>query len=133
MAFVAREPVPEIDTSRIAYVKEQVGYWRKVNAVHKWFVDHCQDGVDECQHSYVAHARLDELLAACKLVLAAKGGVNQDKVIEETLPPTSGFFFGSTEIDEWYWSDIQETADLIEKLKAEPGHKYGSYFYHSSW
>jgi hypothetical protein len=31
----------------------------------------------------------------------------------ELLPPTSGFFFGSHTIDEWYWQDIKDT---IEKL-----------------
>ena len=25
----------------------RVAYWRKANAIHQWFVDNCQDGVDE--------------------------------------------------------------------------------------
>ena len=28
-----------------------VAYWRKANAIHSWFVENCQDGVDECQYS----------------------------------------------------------------------------------
>lgn len=26
-----------------------VGYWRKANAIHGWFVKHVQGGKDECQ------------------------------------------------------------------------------------
>jgi CTP:phosphocholine cytidylyltransferase-like protein len=31
----------------------------------------------------------------------------------DLLPPASGFFFGTTDISEWYWEDIKDT---IEKL-----------------
>ena len=29
-----------------------VGYWRKANAIHNWFVQNVQDGRDECQKSW---------------------------------------------------------------------------------
>ena len=29
------------------------------------------------------------------------------------LPPATGFFFGSTEIDDWYWQDLNETVDKL--------------------
>ena len=32
---------------------EEVAYWRKFNALHNWFVQNCQDGVDECQYAEV--------------------------------------------------------------------------------
>ena len=32
-----------------------VGYWRKANAIHNWFVQNVQDNRDECQKSYVSH------------------------------------------------------------------------------
>jgi hypothetical protein len=36
----------------------------------------------------------------------------------DLLPPTSGFFFGGTGIDEWYWVNLQETVDkLTEALE----------------
>ncbi len=31
-----------------------IGYWRKANAIHNWFVQHVQDGKDECQLAYVS-------------------------------------------------------------------------------
>ena len=27
---------------------EQVGYWRKANQIHNWFVENVQDGEDDC-------------------------------------------------------------------------------------
>ena len=34
-------------------ILEDVGYWRKANAIHNYFVQRCQNGVDECQMSLV--------------------------------------------------------------------------------
>jgi hypothetical protein len=45
------QPRTDINPEKISYVIEDVAYWRKANAIHKWFVDNCQDGVDECQET----------------------------------------------------------------------------------
>ena len=29
-------------------IMEMVGYWRKQNAIHNWFVENVQDGIDDC-------------------------------------------------------------------------------------
>lgn len=42
-----------------AKVSFQVAYWRKANAIHKWFVDNVQGGKDECQRSYVPRKALE--------------------------------------------------------------------------
>lgn len=96
--------------SMLVETKCQVGYWRKANAIHKWFVDKCSDGVDECQTIYVSKEKLQELLDTCKDVV-----VNPDKA-NELLPTSSGFFFGSTKYDDWYFEDLKYTIDLIEKI-----------------
>ena len=36
--------------------------WRKANQIHKWFVDNCQEGDDNCQRHYVSRENLEELL-----------------------------------------------------------------------
>lgn len=43
-----------IDLSKVTYIDEQVAYWRKANAIHKWFVDNVQEGNDNCQSYYVS-------------------------------------------------------------------------------
>jgi hypothetical protein len=50
----------------------EVGYWRKANAVHGWFVRECADGVDECQEIPVSKIKLLELQAHCLIALMKK-------------------------------------------------------------
>ena len=87
----------------------KVGYWRKANQIHQWFVDNVQSGEDNCAEYYVDRDKLKELRDLCKLALKDKGKA------EELLPTQSGFFFGSTEIDEWYFQDVNATIEIINK------------------
>lgn len=100
-------------------------YWRKANAIHNWFVNNVQDGEDECQEHYVSKEQLVELSTICKQALL--------ELNAELLPPTAGFFFGSTEIDEWYWDDLRKTADGIDGLLANPATEHWDFYYRSSW
>jgi hypothetical protein len=33
-----------IKTERVKYITEEIGYWRKFNALHQWFVENVQGG-----------------------------------------------------------------------------------------
>ncbi len=119
----------EVDTKikpeRIKYIVEEVGYWRKANQIHKWFVDNVQNGIDECQSSYVSRESLEELLELCKQVR------DDNSKAEELLPSASGFFFGGTEYDEWYFNDINHTIEIIEECLGDEG--ADDFEYSSSW
>jgi hypothetical protein len=112
-----------------------VAYWRKANAIHNWFVSEIQDGEDNCGESYVSTDALRTLRDTCAQVLADK----TDKTIAmEILPPTSGFFFGSTDIDEWYYEDIEFTHKRLTELldmvaEDEKNGVYPTFVYHASW
>lgn len=109
-------------------VSIRVAYWRKANAIHKWFVDKCQDGVDECQETYLSREQLQELVDVCKAVLADKSKA------EELLPSASGFFFGGTDYDEWYFGDLTYTVERIEKILKDPVlDERVAFYYQSSW
>ena len=152
----------DIRPERISNIVEEIMYWRKANAIHAWFVKNVQDGEDDCGDYYVSTEKLTELRDLCVKVVKAselvagktkngrsydaqhpKGidGVEEGKVIKdptvarELLPPQEGFFFGNTDFDEWYFEDIERTADELTKVLAEPeGKGYGgSFYYHSSW
>lgn len=116
--------VPEehfkFDPKDISEIVLEVGYWRKANQIHKWFVDNCQNGVDECQLTYVPFEKLQELKGLCERALAEND--------HSLLPTQGGFFFGSTEIDDYYWDDLRDTIKIIEPLKDDH-----CYYYHSSW
>jgi len=113
-----------IDPKKVKYIIEEAGYWRKANAIHKWFVDNCQDGVDDCRDAYVGFNDLQALLDLCRIVIIDKSKA------EQLLPSTSGFFFGNTEYDEWYYNDIQNTIEILEKALES---KEGDFYYSSSW
>jgi len=71
-----------------------MGYWRKSNMIHHWFVNNLADGVDECQPITVRREDLEQLKEVCINVIAVP------EMAEELLPTGSGFFFGSTDYDE---------------------------------
>ena len=115
-----------IQFNRVSTIIEEVGYWRKANHIHNWFVEKCQDGVDECQKTYIDIEQLTDLLQVCKIV------INNKDLASELLPTSSGFFFGGTEYDEYYFNDIQYTIELIESLFKEDNTN-SSFYYSSSW
>jgi|688.fasta_scaffold42734_13 hypothetical protein len=119
-----------------ASVALTVGYWRKANAIHGWFVNTLAGGVDECQEIYVPRTALVDLLAACKAVMSVSAGVSKQDVADEfSLMPTEGFFFGGYELDEYYDQDLKYTIEMIENiLTIIPENEYGwSFSYHASW
>ena len=84
----------DIQPERVSEIVEDVMYWRKANHIHNWFVSNCQGGVDECQETRVSLDQLKELSALCKKVVDKK-----DPSLMETV---QGFFFGSTDYDQYY-------------------------------
>lgn len=105
----------------------QIGYWRKFNALHNWFVKNCAGGEDNCKPVYVDYEDFKKL----KTILSK---IKKDhNLAEELLPCSSGFFFGSQEYDEWYFEDIDYTLKLFRKI--EPFIKEGNYdlMYEASW
>ena len=118
---------PKINPERVCDVTEEVIYWRKANAVHGWFVENCQDGVDECQKTEIDRDKLVQLRDLCKEVITNKS--------TELLKPKSGFFFGSTEIDEYYYDQITRTFNALEEeLSINDSDDLAvTYFYRASW
>ena len=152
-----------IDLSKISYIDEEVLYWRKANAIHKWFVDNIQEGTDDCKDYYVSSKDLKELLEICNEVIekailidgqiqvseSFKDGkwvanyengkvIKNVEEISKILPTESGFFFGGTEYDEYYLEDIKYTIEkLTEILEEEKELNENRISYHyeysSSW
>ena len=136
-----------------------VGYWRKANAVHRWFVDNVQDGRDECQESPVSREQLLALRDACAKVLDTAEMVDgmvesgrtwhpdgrvevhtkpgkviaQPDIAAATMPTQGGFFFGSTDYDEYYLSDLRGTVEIIDRVLADKALEDCEFFYRASW
>jgi hypothetical protein len=118
---------PDLNGVRVAIheVTVDVGYWRKANAIHDWFVREVQEGEDDCGSYYVSRAQLTELRALCQRVLDFKHLGN------ELLPNVQGFFFGSQEYDEYYYQNLEHTIAVIDCALALPA-KWDIQ-YQSSW
>ena len=138
-----------LDLSTPRYVKWELGYWRKANAIHSWFVQNVQEGNDDCGNYWVSLENLESLRMRCLAVLKHKKKLSGYKLTKEDrvqlknytdpgdnglfrLDPTGGFFFGSTDIDEGYYDDLRRTVAIIDKCLplADKGLDFE---YHSSW
>lgn len=110
-------------------VSYPIGYWRKANAIHGWFVQNVQGGTDDCGSYHVEREQLVELRDLCK------AAVSQPAMAGDILPPTTGFFFGGYEVDEWYMQDLNYTIEMIDHvLNTVPNDGWNwSIYYHSSW
>jgi hypothetical protein len=109
-----------------ATVETQVAYWRKSNQIHAWFVENIQNGSDDCREYYVSREKLQMLLDICELVLLDRENAHK------LLPTREGFFFGSSDYDDWYFEDIQDTVtQLKDVLKNVP--EDWELRYQSSW
>ncbi len=119
----------QIKPERITYIEEELGYWRKANQIHSWFVQNVQNGNDDCKQYYVDDNKLQELSDNCKAVLA-------DHSKADTLLPTQrGFFFGGIDYDEWYFKQLEQTVEIIDSILAEmkENDTYYEFYYQSSW
>ena len=140
-------------------IHEQVGYWRKANHIHNWFVENIQDGVDDCDyHREVTEEDLRELIDVCHEVLCScemvdakirvgtqysqgketpimEDGqyIKDPSVAERLLPCTSGFFFGGTEYDNYYVDSIRDTIDMLNKVLETTDFDTQMVYYVSSW
>jgi hypothetical protein len=101
-------------------------YWRKANAIHGWFVNVVQGGEDDCNAYDVERSQLETLRDLCKDILE-----HPDAERDSDLEPTEGFFFGSYEKDEWYYQDLQNTVEGLDRVLALPD-EY-SFSYQASW
>lgn len=136
-----------IRPERISEITEEVATWRKANAIHNWFAYELYAGDDDAMNGvdcWVSREQLQTLLNIVTEVLEAsklvKGKVKNGQrstgngrptVAIDLLPTQSGFFFGSTEYDQWYYNDLVYTKDMLEGVLAEPGD--GDFYYEADW
>lgn len=120
------ETSEKIATPKINIVEFEVAYWRKFNALHNWFVENVQEGVDDCKDYFVEKEQLVELLSILENVLKNPNDA------ELLLPSVEGFFFGSTDYDEYYFKKVQDAINQIKEV-IDTDYGYGDLYYSSSW
>ena len=145
----------DINPERISYIEEQICYWRKANQIHNWFIENCADGDGNKREMDVSREQLEDLVKTCKnaLMIISElpkkkieivAGWNKDgdikeeievydktELLEEILPTQNGFFFGSTEYDDWYKQSLENTIKMLEEELVTESSDY--YVYEASW
>lgn len=137
--------------------EDELIYWRKANQIHKFFCDNAKE--IEPQVSYrVLKSDLEELVKRCSKVLEVakveKGSVQNGYHFEngemipnleegeyianqydvaKILPTCSGFFFGSTDYDQWYLEDVKYTKEALEVLIPTIDFDNEEVYYLASW
>ena len=87
-------------------------YFRKVNCIYAYFADRLEDEIAE-----VTKDDVTDIISRATKVLAER----DEETSMSTLPTQGGFFFGSTDYDEWYYQDmvdiIKQFSELLLKWK----------------
>lgn len=144
-----------IEPEKLRYVEEEIAYWRKANHIHNYFVKHCGNEVDECQDIHVSKEDLAELISRCGIILNNKDNIIEKEIpvtylngdtrmetvrylknitnAEDLLPTTSGFFFGSTDYDEYYLQDLEKTVEMLAPYLKEKNDWSVGFVYRASW
>lgn len=106
---------------------DEVGYWRKDNHIHQWFVANVQDGEDECNPFEVSKEQVRALLETCIKV-------RDDHTLAESLLPTQeGFFFGSSDYDQYYYDAIDYTINICNEALDNFDFEEHVLYYQASW
>ena len=139
--------------------KDELIYWRKANEVHRFFCDKGKEIEKEISYK-LKKEDLEELLDICNTILDSaliipgkvKNGskynpetqklepiiengliIANKELCEELLPTQEGFFFGSTEYDEYYLEDIKYTKEKLEEILKQINEKENNIYYLASW
>lgn len=87
-----------------------IGYFRKVNFLVKYFGNLGFD-IENQTPFYISKENIEDLIKRCEEVL------EDHSKARELLPTMSGFFFGSTDYNEYYFEDVKEVLKYCkEKL-----------------
>jgi hypothetical protein len=105
--------------------RETKVYWRKANAIHAYIVDNHAIHGDDCTPIELDRDSIEELRNRCASVLSDR------TLAQELLPTQSGFFFGGTEYDEYYFETIGETYSQLTELLRDKTWDYLEY--QASW
>ena len=91
-------------------VRLPIATWRKANQIHNYIVQNFGKGIDDQKSIYLADEHLKQILDVIREV------GNDPVKAEKLLPTKDGFFFGSTDIDEYYWQDLAYTRKTLKQI-----------------
>lgn len=95
---------------------QEVAYWRKQNMLHHFLLE--QTGADpnmNCTYVEVPYEVLYEFIGRANDILKVRGH-NREYLANKLLPTQSGFFFGGTDYDKWYYESLKNIRADFRKI-----------------
>ena len=89
--------------------EEYDAYFRKVNFIFAYFKN--KGKMRNEWFAFVTKDDVDEIIYCCERVLKDHSNAYG------LLPTQSGFFFGSTDYDKWYFSDVKDCLRQMKKFR----------------
>ena len=84
-------------------------YFRKVNFLFKYYED--KGKMYDQYYAFTDAGDIDDLIDRCERVL------KDHNLAYDLLPTQSGFFFGGTDYDKWYFSDVKDCLKQMRKYR----------------
>lgn len=91
----------------------EVAYFRK----HNWLLPYFSY-YDNCSNVDITKDKMEWFVKDAESILNEQGE-RKEFLAESLIPPTSGFFFGSTDIDEFYYECLEEDVNKFSKILEE--------------
>ena len=103
--------------------------FRKANHIHNYFIENFHGGIDDQKDFKIPVKGIKDfrdILIQVITSMESSETTNNDglkvynsEVAEDLLPTQSGFFFGSTDYDEYYLKDCKKALEMCNKILAE--------------
>lgn len=86
-------------------------YFRKYNWLYGWVRRKLElPELENCKHYKLTRSIIEDLIEDITKVLS------DHSLAEKLLPTESGFFFGNTEYDDWYFDDLRDAKTQLTQL-----------------
>ena len=108
----------------------QIGYFRKFNALHSYIVKTFANGIDNCQDIILYKKDVEQIKKVLDEVLNVH---QQAEKAKEILPTQSGYFFGGTDYDEFYFDEVKVAANLMQSFLDNFDFENYQLVYRASW
>lgn len=104
--------------------QKKVGYFRKDNAFLHWVDTHVKE-VENCVDITISKEQL-KALQNTLLTLTKEN-------CAENFPTQNGFFYGSTDYDEWYWDGVEELKQWVKETLQTFNFEENNLIFHAWW
>lgn len=93
--------------------RKELAYFRKVNFLIPFFEGFFNTEIENLEDLELTRESIEELKDRCESVL------KDYTLAKDLLPTQEGFFFGSTNYDEYYYDDVEDVLDNCNALLQE--------------